>query len=317
MLQAAKYAEEFALEFFSVDRFIFRASDVFTLDDYSSREQLDRLDNCHVYFLTKRPRLSLLPDSVDISADTVSFGAEWHVKGIIKQQRLRIPREWFDDAEHSFAISPYPHRELVSYDARGRAVMATLFANSVHLFEDLPSEVRDLEVVYIGKGLRNSARDRLVHHETLQRILGDIAAEDPGNEAFVVAHAFDYKKPYLLMRGMPVEITGHEALARHGKAAAYRPSLEEQVSLIEAAAISYFQTRKYNNHYLDFPRRHQRVLRPVYDADFAFLTVQVDHEKIGGQRLYSQKIPPASDHLAFVDFRRSEGRESVLGFRSE
>jgi len=45
----------------------------------------------------------------------------------------------------------------------------------------------------------------------------------------VVAHAFDYRKPYLLMRGMPVEITGDQALARHRKAAAYRPSLEEQV----------------------------------------------------------------------------------------
>ena len=229
MLQTAKYAEEFALEFFSVDRFIFRASDVFTLDDHSHREWLDRLDNCHVYFLAKRPRLSLVPHSVDISTDTVSFGAEWHIKGVRKQETLSIPRNSFDEAEHSFAVSPYPHRELVSYDARGRAIMATLFASSVHLFENLPSEVRDLEVVYIGKGLRNSVRDRLLHHETLQRILGDIGSEDPGNEAFVVAHAFDYRKPYLLMRGMPVEITGDQALARHRKAAAYRPSLEEQV----------------------------------------------------------------------------------------
>lgn len=62
-----------------------------------------------------------------------------------------------------------------------------------------------------------------------ERILGDIGSEDPGNEACVVAHAFDYRKPYLLMRGMPVEITGDQALARHRKAAAYRPSLEEQV----------------------------------------------------------------------------------------
>ena len=62
-----------------------------------------------------------------------------------------------------------------------------------------------------------------------ERILGDIGSEDPGNEACVVAHAFDYRKPYLLMRGMPVEITGDQALARHRKAAAYWPSLEEQV----------------------------------------------------------------------------------------
>jgi hypothetical protein len=55
------------------------------------------------------------------------------------------------------------------------------------------------------------------------------------------------------------------------------------------------------------------VLRPDYGADFAFLSVQVDHEKIGGQRLYSQKIPLASDHLAFIDFRTGEGARFSVG----
>jgi len=45
MLQTAKYAEEFALEFFSVDRFIFRASDVFTLDDQAEPQALTALED--------------------------------------------------------------------------------------------------------------------------------------------------------------------------------------------------------------------------------------------------------------------------------
>src|ERR1700686_4114779 len=102
MLQIAKYAEEFALEFFSVDRFIFRASDVFRLDDHSNQESLDRLDSCHVYFLTKRPRLSLVPRTVQVSTDTVSFDAEWNVRGVRQQETLRIARDAFDAAEHSF-----------------------------------------------------------------------------------------------------------------------------------------------------------------------------------------------------------------------
>jgi hypothetical protein len=88
------------------------------------------------------------------------------------------------------------------------------------------------------------------------------------------------------------------------------------VSLIEATCISYFQTSKYNTHYLDFPKRHHRMLRPVYDADFALLSVQLDHSMIGGQRLYSQKVAPASEHLAQIDFRSLEGRSSWLGLPS-
>lgn len=316
MLQISKYSEEFVLEFFSVDRFVFRASDVFRLDDHSNQDLLDRLDNCHVYFLTKRPRLSLVPNTVHLSTESISFDAEWSVEGVKQRDTLKLPRNAFDAAEHSFAVSPFPHRELISYNASGQAIIGTLFATSVHLFQKLPNEVRDLKVVYIGKGLRNSARDRLMHHETLQKILGDINSNDPDAEAFVVAHAFKYRKPVMVVKGIPAEITGDQALARRKKAASYQPSLEEQVSLIEATCISYFQTSEYNNHYLDFPRRHHRVLRPIYDADFAFLSVQVDHERIGGQRLYSQTIPPASDHLALVDFRAREGRSSLSSFRS-
>ena len=316
MLTVAKYPEEFVLEFFTVDRFIFRASDVFKLENHSNEELLDRLDNCHVYFLTKRPRLSLVPNTVQVSTDTVSLDAEWKIKGVKQRDTLKLPRDALHEAEHSFAVSPFPHRELVSYDADGQAIVSTLFATSVHLFENLPSEARDLEVVYIGKGLRNSARDRLLHHETLQKILGDLNSNGPDDEAFVVTHAFNYRKPVMVMRGIPAEITGSQVLVRRKKVADYRPSLEEQVSLVEATCISYFQTSKYNNHYLDFPKRHHRVMRAVYDADFAFLTVQVDHEKIGGQRLFSQAVPPASDHLALIDFRAREDRPSVSGFRA-
>src|SRR4051812_39442655 len=127
MLQIAKYPEEFVLEFFSVDRFIFRASDVFKLEDHTSRKMLDRLDHCHVYFLTKRPRLSLVPNTVHVSTDRISFEAEWKIKGIPQRDTLKLPRDELHDAEHSFAVSSFPHRELVSYDAGGQAIMSTLF----------------------------------------------------------------------------------------------------------------------------------------------------------------------------------------------
>jgi hypothetical protein len=316
MTQISKYSDEFMLEFTSIDRFIFRASDVFRLDDHSNKESLSRLDNCHVYFLAKRPRVSLVPESVRVSSDAVCFDAEWRIEGIRQQDTLRLPRDAFGGAELSFAVSPYPHRILVSYGADGEVIAETLFATSVHLFKNLPDEVRDLEVVYIGKGLRNSARDRLAHHETLQRILGDINSDDPNAEAFAVVHGFKYRKPVAVIAGVPAEITGDQAAVRRNKAAKYRPSLEEQVSLIEATCISYFQTSKYNTHYLDFPKRHHRMLRPVYDADFALLSVQLDHSMIGGQRLYSQKVAPASEHLAQIDFRSLEGRSSWLGLPS-
>lgn len=307
-----KYKAELVLDFQSVDRFIYRVADLNLLGHLSSKELLERLDNCHIYILGKRPRLSIAANSIQTTKDTVHFQVEYRLEGARHQTTTEIPRDIFRPEEVIFESSPYPHREIITRDVNGKVVEHTLLANFVHLMPNVNQKTKDLEVLYVGKGLRRSTQDRLSNHSTLQRILSDIHSNEPDMEVFALVYAFKYKKTLLAFSGIPAEITGHAA-RRHGKKMlAYNPALDDQVTLIEASIIAYFQPTRYNKQYLDFPNRKHLILKNVYDADFAAILVQLDNTNIGGQRIYSDKQPPKSNHNIVVDFRKIEGRSSLF-----
>jgi hypothetical protein len=154
----------------------------------------------------------------------------------------------------------------------------------------LPDEAKDLEVVYVGKGLRRSARDRLMNHEKLQEILADLGSNEPDQEVFALVYAFDFRKNALMLPAAS-EIEGEPVKERQQRVLAYKPSLDDRVALIEASCISYFGPDKYNIHYLDFPDRHYRMLDPVYAADFGQLIVELDNTNISQSH---KKIYPRS-----------------------
>jgi hypothetical protein len=307
----AKYPAEFYLEFRSVDRFLYRVSDLYTLGQDVGKELLARLHDCHLYVLGKRPRLTIVPGSVHANDKLVRFAVEYRIDGEKYRDGVEIPREQFLAEERSFEASPYPHRELISRNDAGSSIVLTILANLVHLMPSVQQKAKDLEVVYIGKGLCRSAQDRLAHHSKLQEILAQIHSNEPDTEVFALVYAFDYIKPIIFV-GVPAENTGPAARQRREKVMAYKPSLAVQVSLVEAACISYFKPEPYNIQYLDFPNQKHQILNAVRDADFAAILVQLDNTNIGGQRIYSATVAPSSTHHIVVDFRRIENRKSFL-----
>jgi hypothetical protein len=289
---------------------LFRISDLHALDDSVSEDLLQRLHGCHIYILGKRPLISALPKSIQVSDELVRFVVEYKREGTSHQSPVEIPRKHFTPDEVSFEASPYPHHELVSRDASGKVFAHTYLSNYVDFMSEVQQWAKDLEVMYIGKGLRRSANDRLANHSTLQKIQGKIHTKDPDSEIFALVHAFRCQKDSLTLDGVPPEITGDLSRERSQRVLAYKPSLDEQVSLIEAAVIAYFKPAEFNRHYLDFPKPQQRILRDVQDADFAALAVQLDNTNLGGPRLYSKTVGPSIVHEIVVDFRDREGRFS-------
>jgi hypothetical protein len=306
-----KYPAEFVLEFRSVDRFLYRVSDVYVLDQYVSPQMFERLDNCHVYLIGRRARLSIVPGSLDMTTSTIGFAVEYTIEGTTHQMSVELPRDCFPPEESSCEISPYPHRELISRGKNGEIVGYTLLANWVHLLSNVHQKARDLEIVYIGKGLRKSAQDRIEHHAKLQEILAQINSNDPDSEVFALVYRFKYLKNALMVKGVSVKIDGEAAKTRRARAMAYRPSLEEQVTLVEASCIAYFRPT-YNIQYLEFPNRQHQILEKIYEADFAAIVVLLDNTNIGDLRIYSASVYPSEIHNIVVDFRRLEGRGSFF-----
>ncbi len=312
-----KYPIEFYLEFQSNDRFVYRVSDLEELEKQHRQEVIRRLDQCHIYLLCKRPRVWIVSDSVVMDGSVVKFEVAFRQVGVERRFQTSLDQEFVGFPGTCLDVSPYPHRSIIARDSDGVQVGETLLANFVHIMPGLPSEVRDLEVVYVGKGLRRSAQDRLRHHETLQRLLSDVSASEPDKEIFALVHSFEMRKPMMALANAQAIITGDVAAVRYQKVLAYRPPLAHQVALIEASCISYFQTGAYNSHYIRFPEGSYQFLNPVRDADFAALVVQLDNTNIGGQRVYSSTVPPAAIHYIVNDFRIPDGHLSFLTSVSE
>ena len=308
----SKYANEFVLEFPSVDRFLFRASDLYELKSHISPELVRRLANCHIYLLGKRPRLSLQPNSVAVDDEVLRFTVRYRLKGSEREAHVRVPRRFLPPDEVRFEASPDPHRELISRDKNGQVVAHTVLSNYADFIPDLEQGAKDIEVVYVGKGLSKSAHDRLLNHSTLQEISLDINSNDPDAEVFALVYQFGFHISRLGFVGVPVGVTGKQA-NKHVKACMnFKPRLAMQVSLVEPSIISYFHTDRFNTHYLNWDKRAHKTIKAVSKADFAAMEVVLDNTNIGGQRLFSQSVVPASVHHIIVDFRKLEGKSPFV-----
>lgn len=309
-MKPLKYNPEIVLSFTSVDRFIFRVSDIEELENIPD-ELKYRLAACHIYLICKRPRLTLIPQSVKVTDTHVFFTVEYRLFGVVHSTEVSLPKRHFFNEEVRFEVSAYPYREILTYDDSGNQISTTLIANYVHLFDGIPDEVKNLEVLYVGKGLKNSAKDRLESHSTLQKILADINSNEPDYEVFALVYSFERPKKNLIgLTGTKSENSREKVEELIRKARNYKPTINEQVALIEASLISYFATSKYNNHYVDFPNKGVKILDEIYKVDFAAITVLIDNENIGFQQIFSKAIPPNFVHFVKIDFREIEEKFS-------
>jgi hypothetical protein len=309
---------EFFLVFTAIDRFIFRISDIDELDDIIPEELAARVSACHIYMICKRPRLSLKNTAPKVTGESVIVNLEYRLAGTLYSSDSQIPRSHFTEEEVDFRVSPYPHRELLSYDKSGKHLGTMLLANVAQLFIGLPAEVRDLKVLYVGKGVASKAKGRLQNHSTLQKILAQVTSNEPDDEVFILLYAFDRPEKSmfkLVSPGGEPEVSMEAVVNNISRMRAYKPNLDAQVAVIEAALINYFQTDKYNTHYIHgFPSPKLAILKDIYQADFAGLIVEIDNENIVYQRIYSDKVAPHHFHAAKVDFRKMENRFSILEF---
>ncbi|MCE9732350.1 hypothetical protein [Pectobacterium sp. IFB5596] len=280
------------LDFRSVDRFLYRIRDLRNLRDHLPDDLIERLDLCHLYMICKRPRLSLIPNSITWNADSISLKVSCAFNGVTHEGGVQLIRPPALRDAKAFSVSRFPHRELLAIDRDGKVTHEMLFANLAHLIKSLPSFAQQLEVLYVGKGLAKNTQDRLANHETLQKILAEINSDDPDSEVFALVYRFDYRRSVggIVADNFDVK----EFLCQN--CGLYKPTLDDQVSLIEAATISYFHTAKYNSHYINFPMTDIDAARRAREFGAAYIVVQIDTENIGGVPIYSQRIGPQATH---------------------
>ena len=209
----------------------------------------------------------------------------------------------------------YPHRRAIATNSRGEDEFyfpALMIAQKAQV-SDLA--IRHFEVLYVGQAYADGKRaaiDRLRSHQTLQRILAELAAANPDDEVMLFLFKYEPAQYFLSMDGVAgAEITGEQDTRHVQRLIKNPPSRKEEIALAEAGLIRYFEP-PYNEIYkASFPAEQLKILEGCYERDFVSLSVEINTEDVRA-RLWSEKRDVGYHHIASFDLHDSQKRRSFF-----
>jgi hypothetical protein len=252
------------------------------------------IDTCHIYVIGTLPAVELVDDREEDGRLVIGL--------MVSGERFELA--W-----------PIPEGAKLIDTQQGRFLEkdGLVWAPSEH---DMMRRLNDehdairFDVLYIGQaygkdGSRN-ALDRLLKHETLQKIsVKGIPADrrltllmleiEPGNRMITLINPWAEKK-----------VDGQKRIAA-GLDKLFGTTDAERVTLYEASLIRYFQP-PFNKEFKDsFPSTNLKVLADCYEKDFAGLISEICIDELPF-KLSSDAVPPAQYHIAKFDLHEDEGR---------
>lgn len=283
--------------------FAFNSCTIFAEDIYD-KNALDPLksviDSCHVYLIGYTPAIRFL----DARQDGDQLEINFSVANSTCTVSIDLPKGLF--------LTQRDGRSILEDDS-GK----TYWLNDEFLKSTLEEQAGTLkfEVKYVGQaygkdGSRN-AIDRLLKHETLQKIAIKgvpegyrltilMLAVQPNNQLFTVMNPFAKNK----------DDDGRRI--RAGLDKLFNTTEQERVSLYEAALIRYFYP-EFNKEFKDsFPSTNLKILQDCYDKDFGGVVAEICIDGLAYQ-LYSEKVEPTHYHIARHSLHKAEDRKVFFG----
>lgn len=306
-----KYLSEFAVNLCSARWLMTSASQFMTGGTMGPIEQ-EVANNCHIYLIGKTPIVSYCKKSFKYQSGILSGKIIYRIEGESREKDFSFEFPLLDGATE-VKLSKYPHREIVTLDKCGKEIRflpasAVCMGSGWHLEN---KELSDIEVLYVGQAYGDGSRtafDRLKSHSTLQKILAQAQNESPDDEVQIIT--FEYA-PYRVISQMDGRagnvISDYRDMDRFRSIIKNHLSEFEQICLVEAGLIRYFQPR-YNAIYKDnFPSDKHKILESCYSLDFSGLIVEINTDELRF-RLFSPTIKPSSHHIGKVDLLDPEKR---------
>ncbi len=264
-------------------------------------ESTDLAKDCNLYIVSRRPRISVHPDSVFIDEERFSL--------TLREQREDAFRELHIAGRHALGkgpfkwVSSFPYEDFSIVDAEGNAVAGGVVAIAAVGWGMIAPSALPQEVIYIGQAFgkagERTAYDRLKSHSTLQRIYSEnrpdleiwlslcrlsdmnLASEiDPTYEAIRTDEEDDEHVAKVFSR---VNESGFAS--------------REAVAIAEAGMIAYFRpiyNEKFKDNYPD--PRHVHI-STCYDLELSNVVVELQGQDIDAC-YYSSDVPrPSSIHF--------------------
>ncbi|OEZ85334.1 hypothetical protein JAB6_21830 [Janthinobacterium sp. HH104] len=259
------------------------------------------IESCHIYIIGYTPAIRFLDarqDSNQLEMDFSVANLSHTISINLPQGLLLRQRDGFSILEDESGKTFWPNEDFLKHKIEEKVGM-------------LKFNVKYIGQAYGKDGSRN-AIDRLLKHETLQKIAIKgvpegyrltilMLAIQPNNQLFTVMNPFAKKK----------DDDGKRI--RDGISKLFNTTEQERISLYEAALIRYFYP-EFNKEFKDsFPSTNLKILQDCYEKDFGGVVAEICIDGLAF-RLCSEKVEPTPHHIARHSLHKVEERKMFFGF---
>ncbi|KXI23211.1 hypothetical protein [Photobacterium sanguinicancri] len=261
------------------------------------KEYEDVIKRCHIYMIGYLSKAAL----IDIKQEQRKLKVEYNIAGETKIIELEMPDDYtlyFDDESGYYVKDKEGNKRLIPQE----------HMNSL-LSKYLEFDVRYIGQAYGKDGSRN-ALDRLLKHETLQKIalspkpdnttLSLLLLEiEPNNKLITAMNPFAKNKDNDGLR------------IKAGLDKLFNTTEQERISLFEAALIRYFYPQ-FNKEFKDsFPSTNLKVLQDCYKKDFSAVFAEIFIDELPF-KLRSEKVGVSHYHCAKHNLHIEKEREAFF-----
>lgn len=263
---------------------------------------MEVIESCHIYLIGYTPRIQL--------ASAEEGNGKLNIRFLVAEREHTVTY----DLPEGLSLK---HEDGMPYleDPEG----GKRWPNDADIQRRLcrQSEAVDFDVKYIGQAYgtdgARSAIDRLLKHETLQKIA--LKGVPNGYRLTLLLLAVEPSTQlFTFMNPRAKNKNNGPQRIKAGLDKLFNTNQEEQISLYEAALIRYFMP-EYNIEFKkSFPSTKLKILQDCYEKDFSGVVAEISIDELPF-RLFSSIVAPAWNHIAKYDLHKEKDRKAFFGFK--
>ncbi|WP_162623344.1 hypothetical protein [Confluentibacter sediminis] len=292
------------------------------LEYYGKIDETFTKDNpCNIYFVLRRPKVTIDPNSVKIKGKKADFELIIHHPtegGIIKMgtELNKAKSELEFHTEYPYNLFTFSDKKGVLFGARPSTLI-----DSVQVENNVNLATLDYEVLYIGqaygKNGKRTALDRLSSHETVQKIYTHSLTQNPDSDIWILLTNFSQQSILFAAGADLIKVSKEDSKIEHKKEEHFFENNgisiteKQKINFTEAALIKYFQP-KYNIEFKDsFPSTKHKSYSECYNLDIKALIIELDTSE-NTRKIFTEKTERTHHHMKIFEFNSDEDRISLM-----
>lgn len=295
ILEGKKYGVEHALDMHASSYVVMPAEAIYEKD--LLKEYQSVIDTCHIYIIGYLPKIDFV--------GAAQIGNDLELSFLIANQKRVLRFGPIPDGVTFKVDDGYHFME----DSNGSRFWWD-DDKLMHMLNQQPPNLH-FEVKYVGQaygqdGSRN-ALDRLIKHETLQKIA--VKGVPEGYKLSLLLLEIEPDNTLITAFTPNAQLQGTEgSRIKSGLEKLYGTTESERISLFEAAMIRYFSP-EYNKEFKNsFPSTNLKILQDCYDKDISAVFAEICIDEIPFM-LFSDAVEPKQYHFSKHDLHQEPDRK--------